>query len=439
MTSVNDIGIQIPQVYLPKDGTSLSKWAVIACDQFTSEPEYWDAVAQQVGDAPSTLNLTFPEVFLEQPGEEQRIASIQATMQQYLNDGVLQPRQGLIYVERTVDGKLRKGLMLCLDLERYDFNKGSTSLIRATEGTIVDRLPPRIKIRQGAALELPHILVLIDDPQNTVIEPLAQAKATLTQLYDVELMLGSGHLSAYALDGALEQQVIANLRRLADPATFATKYGVGADEPVLLFAMGDGNHSLATAKAIWERMKAQVGMDHPARYALVELENVHDTGLEFEAIHRVLFGLNRDLLAAMQDAFGNNLSFTEVATAADMVARVDNHLGATQRVGLVGVGSTRFGVAEIANATSNLAVGTLQTFLDKFLADGGAQKIDYVHGVDVVERLALQSGNVGFYLAGMHKSELFKTVILDGALPRKTFSMGEAKEKRFYMEARKIA
>jgi len=437
MKIISDIGIQIPQVYLPKAGTDLNKWAVIACDQFTSEPEYWQDVEKLVGDAPSTLNLTFPEVHLEKPGEEERIQSIQATMQKYMDEGILQPRDGLVYVERTVGGKTRKGVILCLDLERYDYNKGSSSLIRATEGTIVDRLPPRIKVRQGAAMELPHILVLIDDPNHTVIEPLSAAKAKLEKLYDFDLMLGSGHLAGYAVSAEFENQVVEALRGLAKPEIFAAKYGIGADQPVLLFAMGDGNHSLATAKAIWEKNKSQVGMDHPSRYALVEIENVHDEGLEFEPIHRVLFGLKKDLFAELKKTFGDNFSYTEVTSGAEMTQRVDSAEGENQAIGLVTSG--KFGVIEISNASSNLAVGTIQSFLDTFLKDGGAEKIDYVHGADVVERLALQAGNAGFYLAGMHKSELFKTVILDGALPRKTFSMGEAREKRFYMEARKIS
>jgi hypothetical protein len=234
------------------------------------------------------------------------------------------------------------------------------------------------------------------------------------------------------------------LRDLAKPEVFASKYGIGQDEPVLLFAMGDGNHSLATAKAIWEKVKPQVGMDHPSRYALVEIENVHDEGLEFEPIHRVLFGLKKDLFAELKKPFGENFNYIEVDNGAEMIQRVDNANGEAQppagkqAIGLVG-GGQKFGVIEITHASSNLAVGTLQSFLDIFLKDGGAEKIDYVHGEDVVERLALQPGNAGFYLAGMHKSELFKTVILDGALPRKTFSMGEAREKRFYMEARKIS
>jgi hypothetical protein len=438
MKIISDIGIQIPQVYLPKAGTNLTKWAVIACDQFTSEPEYWQNVEKIVGDAPSTLNLTFPEVHLEKPGEEERINNIQAAMRNYMNEGILQPRDGLIYVERTVGGKTRKGVMLCLDLERYDYNKGSSSLIRATEGTIVDRLPPRIKIREGAAMELPHILVLIDDPKHTVIEPLSNAKSKLEKLYDFDLMLESGHLAGYAVSEDFENKVVAALRDLAKPETFAAKYGIGKDQLVLLFAMGDGNHSLATAKAIWEKMKPQVGMDHPSRYALVEIENVHDDGLEFEPIHRVLFNLKKDLFAELEKTFGANFTYTEVANGDEMIQKVDSAEGQKQAVGLVG-GGKQFGVIEIVHASSNLAVGTIQSFLDAFLKDGGAEKIDYVHGEDVVERLALQPGNVGFYLAGMHKSELFKTVILDGALPRKTFSMGEAREKRFYMEARKIS
>jgi uncharacterized protein (DUF1015 family) len=438
MKNISDIGIQIPQVFLPKPDTDFTKWAVIACDQFTSQPEYWNEVERLVGDAPSTLNLTFPEVYLEKPGGEDRIQNIQATMRRYMDEGVLQPHDGFVYVERMVGGKTRKGIVLCLDLEAYEYTKGSSSLIRATEGTIVDRLPPRIKIREGATLELPHILVLIDDPDRTVIEPLSEAKSELEKLYDFDLMLESGHLAGYAVNQELEEQVVEALRALANPEVFAAKYNIGKSQPVLLFAMGDGNHSLATAKAIWEKMKPQVGMDHPSRYALVEIENVHDEGLEFEPIHRVLFGLKKDLYAELEKAFGENYTYKPVASAEEMVKAVDFAQGEKQTIGVVG-GGKAFGVIEIANPSSNLPVGTIQSFLDNFLKEGGAEKIDYVHGEDVTVKLGSQLGNAGFYLPGMSKSDLFKTVILDGALPRKTFSMGEAREKRFYMEARKIA
>jgi hypothetical protein len=360
-------------------------------------------------------------------------------MRTYLNEGVLQTHRGLVYVEREVAGKTRRGLVLGLDLECYDYTKSSTSLIRATEGTIVERLPPRMKIREGAALELPHILVLVDDPDCTVIEPVERAKTKLKKLYDFDLMLDSGHLVGYSVNNDFEEKIMAALRGLAKPETFQAKYDIGRDKPVLLFAMGDGNHSLATAKAVWEKLKPRVGMDHPARYALVEIENVHDAGLEFEPIHRVLFSVKQDLLAALQKNFGKNMKYTTVGSAQEMIRRVDSAGGKKQVIGLIlGQADHKFGVIEIAEPSSNLPVGTFQAFLDPFVKEGGAEKIDYVHGGEVVVRLGSQSGNAAIYLPAMSKSALFKTVILDGALPRKTFSMGEAREKRFYMEARKI-
>lgn len=438
MKNIPEIGIQIPDILLPKAGVDLHKWAVIAVDQFTSQPEYWEQVEKITSDAPSTFHITLPEIYLEKPGEAERIQSIQQTMRQYLDAGILEPREGLVYIERTAAGKTRKGLVMCLDLEQYDYTKSSTSLIRATEGTIIDRLPPRMKIRTGAPLELPHILVLIDDPEKTVIEPLAAAKDKLPKLYDFELMLDSGHLVGYAVENQeLENGVVAALRHLAQPEAFAAKYGLDANSPVLLFAMGDGNHSLATAKAVWEQMKPNVGMDHPARYALIELENVHDEGLEFEPIHRVLFGLKTDIYAAIEAAFGADYAYTPTASAEEMVAIVNVGDPSRQLMGFVG-GGRGFGVVAISNPGANLAVGTIQNFIDPFLKQGNAEKVDYVHGADVTVRLGHQPDNVGIYVAGMEKDELFKTVILDGALPRKTFSMGEAREKRFYMEARKI-
>ena len=432
------IGIQIPEFYLPRPGVDLSRWAVIACDQFTSEPEYWEKVEQLVGDVPSTLRLILPEVYLEKPGEPELIRQIQTKMREYLNQGILQRYEGMVYVERSVAGKTRRGLVLCLDLERYDYNRGSQSLIRATEGTILDRLPPRMKIREGALLELPHILVLIDDPGRTVIEPLMAMKAKLPQLYDFDLMLDSGHLAGYLLaDPAAEAAVVQALEGLADQKGFTRKYHVGKTEQVLLFAMGDGNHSLATAKAIWEKIKDEVGMDHPARYALVEIENIHDEGLEFEPIHRVLFGLKQDPLEKMRALFGADFAYQPCADADEMVQRVDTNTGARQVIGVVSAAGS--GVISISNPPSNLAVGTLQGVLDPFLKDRLAEKIDYVHGRETVERLGSLPGNIGFYLPAMSKDELFRTVILDGALPRKTFSMGEAREKRFYMESRAIS
>jgi hypothetical protein len=438
MKSYPQIAMQVPDIYLPRKGVELNKWAVIACDQFTSQPEYWRKVEETVGEVPSTLKMIFPEVYLDQPGADERIRRIQQTMQEYLSEELLMQYSGMVYVERRVGGKLRRGIVLALDLEQYDYNKGSHSLIRATEGTIIERLPPRIRIREGARLELPHILVLIDDPECTVIEAVAKSKARLKELYDFELMAGSGHLKGYLVnDPTIEAGIISALEQLAQPQTFTTRYGVGKEEPVLLFAMGDGNHSLATAKVIWEKYKTLVGMEHPSRYALVEIENVHDEGLEFAPIHRVLFNVKQDILTAMKTFFHGGCNFRSSKDQSEMETRIQQADAIPQNVGMItGKG---WGVVEIAKPTSHLPVGTLQEFLDDFLKNGGAEKIDYIHGEETLYRLGKQPGNAAFYLPGMDKSDLFKTVILDGALPRKTFSMGEAYEKRFYMECRAIA
>ena len=437
MNTINDIGIEIPKVLLPRTDIELDKWAVIACDQFTSEPQYWQSVEQIVGAAPSTLALILPEAYLGQTDELDRIRQIQATMRRYVTTGILQPHEGMVYVERDVAGKRRKGLVLALDLERYDYTAGSSSLIRPTEGTIVDRLLPRIQVRQGAELELPHILVLIDDADCTVIEPLAESKAELEVLYSFDLMRNSGHLAGYALSEALQHRAIGALRNLAEPRAFTTKYGLTAESAPLLFAVGDGNHSLAAAKALWARSKSHVGMSHPSRFALVEVVNVHDSGLVFEAIHRVLFGLKLDLPSALATFFGTSMVYTTVSNFQDMAREVDAAPPEKQRVGLVG-GGTQFAVIEITSPPSSLAVATIQAFIDQLIQAGDGQRVDYVHGMDVLHRLGLQTGNAGFYLPALRKSDLFKSVIVDGALPRKTFSLGEARAKRFYMEARRI-
>ncbi len=430
-------GVQIPSVLLPKHGVDLRKWAVIACDQFTSEPEYWAEVATIVGEGPSTYHITLPEVYLDSAEEAARVRSIRDTMRDYLERGLFEEFSGIVLVERTAAGKTRHGLMLALDLEHYDYSKGSTSLIRATEGTILERIPPRVRIRSGAPLELPHILVLIDDPDASVIEPLVARRKSLRQLYDFELMLGSGHLTGYAVEEEeLQSSVMAELGRLGDPAVFAEKYGLSQETPPLVFAMGDGNHSLATAKAIWEDIKDKVGMDHPARYALVEIENIHDPGLEFEPIHRVLFSVERDLIADLRTFYPDQCHLVPCATSQTMMDVVNREARPEHTFGVITPSGCYVGY--VASPPSNLPVGTLQTFLDAWGKMGGYDKIDYVHGADVVVRLGSQPGNLGFYLPAIDKSSFFKTVILDGALPRKTFSMGEAKEKRFYVEARRI-
>jgi len=437
MRSYPEIGIQVSDILLPTSQVDPRKWAVIACDQFTSQPEYWQKVQAKVGSSPSTLDLILPEVYLGTPEETRRIHSTQEAMRRYIAEKILEPIEGLIFIEREVDGKTRRGLMMALDLERYDFNKGSQSLIRATEGTIIERLPPRIRIREGAPLEIPHILVLIDDPDRMVIEPLIEARSVLRPLYDFDLMLGSGHLRGYLVDDrSQENRIVDALTWLASPQHFRLTYHVGEDKGLLLFAVGDGNHSLATAKSIWEKLKPTVGPDHPARYALVEVENVHDQGLVFEPIHRIMFGVKSNWKKSMQDFFKGNVQFQPVTSIHNMISAIHNQAGPEQIVGVLSEQGVE--LVSFENPPTNLAVGTLQAFLDNWMKVGGASQIDYVHGDEVVSWLGQQTGNLGFYLPALEKSSLFKTVILDGSLPRKTFSMGEAHEKRFYMECRKI-
>ena len=439
------ICLGIPEIILPKPGTDLAKWAVIACDQYTSEPEYWGRVAEIVGSAPSTLNLIYPEVYLNEANRDARIAAIRRHMEEYLSSGLFRGIEGFVYVERQTGTQTRKGLLACLDLEHYDFRKGSTSMIRATEGTILERIPPRVRIREGAPLEVPHIMVLIDDPKDTVIGPLRAGRDRLELLYDFDLMMDSGHLAGRRVnDTALERGVVRALEALGEPAAFAAKFGLPGGTPVLLYAMGDGNHSLATAKAIWDKVKEAAPdrkaiMSSPLRHAMVELVNLHDDALRFEPIHRVVFETTpgRYPLEEMKDFYRGRYAFEPASGFAAMKAAVDQTPPGKHRIGVIRAGE--FGLVEIEDPDCNLPVGTLQSFLDIYLKNKGAAGIDYVHGADAVSKLGSYAGNLGFYLPAMDKQQLFRTVILDGALPRKTFSMGEAWEKRFYMEARRLS
>ena len=442
------IGLQLPSLLLPRPGVDLTKWAVVACDQYTSQPDYWAQVDALVGDAPSTLRLILPEVYLDVADEVQRIMAIQDAMRRYLVEGVLAPQPpGLVRVEReTARGRTRKGLIVALDLEHYDFTPGAKTLIRPTEGTIMERLPPRIRVREGAPLELPHVMVLIDDPGRTVIEPLFAEP--LETLYDFPLMMNGGRVRGGRIEHPiLIQWVIEQLARLADPVAFNVRYGV-SDEPVLLYAMGDGNHSFATAKIIWENIKRAAPdpaaiMNHPARHALVELVNLHDEGLEFEAIHRVAFGIEpARLLAALTEFFtaqGSTLAVLDYPSWEATRQAWQEMQRSPGRHVIAFVSQNRCGVLTISQPRLTLPVAGLQAFLDEYLPSQPGARLDYIHGEDTLEHLGAQPGNIGFYMPALAKDDFFRTVIRDGALPRKTFSMGEADEKRFYLECRRIS
>lgn len=381
--------------------------------------------------------MILPEIFLDSAEEASRIVSTRESMGNYLKDDLFEIQRDLVLVERTALGRTRHGIMLALDLEQYDYNRGSQTLVRATEGTIIERLPPRIRIRENAPLELPHILVLIDDPDGTVIEPLVAEKESFKAIYDFPLMLDGGHLTGFSVPVESHADNLVNaLQKLADPEEFSRKYRLFSDQKPLLFAMGDGNHSLATAKAIWEKKKALVGMDHPSRYALVEVENIHDKGLEFEPIHRILFNVKRSFFADLQQSFGSRISFDHVDSKEELIKSVLQVLPDQHKFGVAK--EKGFTVVTIKDPLLNLPVGTLQNFLDQWLKLSGAEKVDYLHGEEVVFSTGALPGNLGIYLPPMGKDELFMTVIKDGVLPRKTFSMGTANEKRFYMECRKI-
>lgn len=432
------IGVAVPRILLPGKEIDHTRWAVIACDQFTSQPSYWERVNEFVGDPPSTLRMILPEVYLNNPDVQDRIQATQDAMRSYLRSGFLAAQDGFVLVERQHSNQIQTGLMVALDLETYDYNQGSQTLIRATEGTILDRLPPRMQVRRGAPLELPHILVLYDDPQFKVLREVLEAKERLPLCYDFELMFGSGHLQGRLVsEPALVNSVFSGLSALIEPSAYAEKYQLPADTPPLLFAMGDGNHSLATAKAIWEELKPTVGMDHPARYALVEIVNLHDPAIKFEAIHRVLFNAPPDFLQQLEGAFAPHIRISPVSSFEELSDAVLSQKADEQKIGCVsGAGLV---LIEFTKPPHNLPAGSLQEYLDAFLNSHPETRIDYVHGDETVQELGSQPGNIGFFLPPISKHTFFKTVILDGALPRKTFSMGHAKDKRFYMECRCIS
>ncbi len=437
MTNAEKIGIEIPEILLPRKDVDLQKWAVIACDQFTSQPEYWERVSKLVGDAPSTYHLILPEAWLSRPDKAERIAYSQAKMREYLNTGLLEPHKGFILVERSVGNSIQTGLVVAVDLETYNFHHGVLAYGVATEGIILDRLPPRMQVRRGAPLELPHILVLYDDPEFSVLKPLLKQKGSLPLAYDFDLMEGSGHITGHFIeDPQTLDSVIDHIAGLLDPEKYRERYGDVDQTHPLLFAVGDGNHSLATAKSIWEELKPTVGMNHPARYALVELVNLHDPSLTFEPIHRVMFNVDKEFHQALLAYYEPDILENPAATFEDMKDAVLDETRSGQRVGMIT--PEMYHVIKFENPIHNLPVGTLQEFLDKYLLDNPKSHIDYVHGEDVLVKLGAESGNMGFYLPPITKDNFFKSVILDGSLPRKTFSMGHARDKRFYLESRRI-
>lgn len=405
MKTIRSCDILVP------NGCEHEKWSVVACDQFTSEREYWHKLERYVGDAKSTLKLIFPEAYLEDDDKEERIENINRTMREYLDGGVFKTlKDSFIVCKRTTaSGVSRLGIVLAIDLEDYCFTHPSHAYVRSTEGVVLDRIPPRLKIRQDAPVELPHIMLLIDDRKHRVIEPIWEGRADLEKVYDFDLNMGGGHLEGYRIDA---QKVVDVFDKYVD--SVQDLYGEKTND--FIFAVGDGNHSLATAQAHWNRIKegltdAQKAV-HPARFALCEVENLHDDGIVFEPIHRFVFGAKEDFIGYLQTALSGEKTIEAFDKNGNYALKVD-------RVGAK-------------------AIKDIQDAIDAYLKEHSECSVDYIHGIEHLKDVAAHNVGVAIAMPKIEKDELFGYVLKNGTLCRKAFSMGEAEEKRYYFEAKKI-
>ena len=478
-------------ILLPKDGVDMEKWSVIACDQYTSQADYWKTVEEFVGDAPSTLNVVFPEIYLGNKkndnncacengscaddhttmyasmSDSERIACINSTMEKYLSDGIIQQvvTDGYVLVERTTESGVRIGIVGLVDLEDYDFDPKNPTLIRATEGTVISRIPPRVKIREHAAIELPHVMLLVDDPvdkadaisdegkltgiynignvEHGIIEYVYSLKDSFRKLYDTDLMQGGGHIRGYAIEGEAAKQVT---------DAFAKKQEQSGG---FLFAVGDGNHSLATAKTCWENIKKSGKFTeeqlktHPARYALVEICNLHSEALEFKPIHRLLTNVDvKDMLSffeaeitkqGLESTEGDEIVFEYAESDSDNSAKPANgNEVVSENSAVTCTAPIKSSGINITNRGDRLPVEILKGILDRYLETHDNVSIDYIHGDDALHRLVKETNGCGIFLQSIDKSTLFPAINAGGVLPRKTFSIGEANEKRYYMECHNI-
>ena len=407
--------ITIPKILLPKANVDKSKWSVIACDQFTSQPSYWEQVDKLVAQAPSTLRIIFPEVYLEGENKQERIKAINDNMHKYLHSDIFEEFEGFILVERTTpDNQKRLGLVIAIDLEDYEYTEQNNALIKATEKTVVERLPARIEVRKGACLESPHIMMLMDDKKDKIIEALYAHRDELELAYDFTLNMGGGSIKGYKIKNC--KSVIDAIDNLLDSETLVEKYG--SDKPIL-FAVGDGNHSLATAKECWNNIKKTLSGDalnsHPARYALCELVNLHDESLKFEPIHRAVFGVGEEFV----DYMGSELA----------------KLGGNSDVKVV-YGDKEYSWRVSANASD--AIADIQHLMDEYNKTHKEMVIDYIHGDKHLLSVAKEKNAVAVFMPCLEKDGLFDYVVRRGVLPRKSFSMGHAEDKRYYLECRVI-
>ena len=438
MKTFAEYGVQIPEILLPKN-IDLKSWSVIACDQYTQDKPYWKKAAQSAGANPSTLNLIFPEVYLNDGDGDERIKKIHETMKSYLDSGIFESGEECVYIERKTEyGRTRKGLVLAVDLEKYEWKPYSKALIRATEATVPERIPPRMKIRTGASLELPHIMLLANDPDDLLVDGAGKLAKNSSPVYDGDLMINSGHITGWAVKGSEAENL------LEKALSSLAKAGTDKDGNTFLFAVGDGNHSLATAKAVWDEHKKTLSGDalinSPVRYALVEIVNIYDEGLTFEPIHRVIF--NQDagqMILFIEEKLGGEVkSFESEKELEEFVA--DKSAKGARYGFITTVGGTEK-LCALETEITDLAIAALQPVLDEYLDEHSKDKkndIDYIHGTEDVVKLGKQENALSILLPPIAKDSFFATINGRGPLPRKSFSMGEASEKRFYVEARRL-
>ncbi len=408
MTINEKIGVAIPEIWMPAKGVNLTRWAVIACDQYTSQPDYWQAVEETVGDAPSALRLMLPEVYL--PATDEKLSRIDGCMAEYMANGTLESRgEYVTYIERGCsNGKVRHGWLVAVDLEKYEFDAAKKAMIRASEATVISRIPPRVKIRASARMEMPHVMLLVDDPEYKLDAVTAAGSKEI--IYDLDLMAKGGHITGYRLSDGTAESLINAMETLVSPDG-------------MLFAVGDGNHSLAAAKTLWEQLKAEgAGPDHPARFALVEIVNIHDNALEFEPIYRSIceadFGQLFDAMTAFFAEQGVN-----VLPEGDEPAFAFYYDGQEINVYL--------------DAKFPMAIAPIQQFLDRY-AETADIELDYIHGALDLKSVCDRQNAIGILLNPIDKAGVMRSVSENGALPRKAFSMGESTDKRYYMECRVI-
>lgn len=434
MKTFSKFGVQIPEILLPKK-IDLKTWSVIACDQYTQDKDYWKKAAEIAGTNPSSLNLIYPEVYLNESNKDERISQIQKTMKEYLSAGIFESTEQAIYIERQTEyGRTRKGLVIAIDLEKYEWKPDSKAFIRATEATVPERIPPRMKIRNGAALELPHIMLLANDENDELVGGSGKIAKENSPIYEGELMHNSGKLTGWSVKGEKAEKAIeAALETLA-------KNGTDKEGNTFLFAVGDGNHSLATAKAVWDEHKKTLSDSEKetssVRFALVEIVNIYDTGLTFEPIHRVIFNQDSEkLISFVKDALGGTVKSFDSEKALEEFVGDKNAKGA--RYGFIAGDK----LCVLETEITDLAIAALQPVLDKYLDANSKDKkndIDYIHGTDDVVNLGKKPNALSILLPPIAKDSFFQTINGRGPLPRKSFSMGEASEKRFYVEARKL-